>query len=107
MRTTAKQQCWSQHVESWQSSSLGRSAYCQEHNLKPNQFHYWKQKFTVLNKTSRPQPSSSLSAFVPLSINSAPLTTSGLTLRLPNGYELTGIEAEHLPTLARLLEVLL
>ena len=107
MHATAKQQYWSQHVESWQSNGLSQSAYCQEHDLKPNQFHYWKQKFTVRNKTPLPTPSSSLSAFVPLSINSAPLTTSGLTLRLPNGYELTGIEAEHLPTLARLLEVLL
>lgn len=107
MRTTAKQQYWGKHVESWQASGLSQNAYCQEHDLKPNQFHYWKQKFTVLNKTQAPKPSSSLSAFVPLSINSSPLTTSGLTLRLPNGYELTGIEAEHLPTLARLLEVLL
>ena len=107
MHTAAKQQYWSQHVESWQSSGLSQNAFCQEHDLKPNTFHYWKQKLTALHKAHPPKPSSSLSAFVPLSINSSPLTTNGLSLRLPNGYELTGIEAEHLPTLARLLEVLL
>ena len=106
MQRTAKQQHWCQHVTSWQASGLSQSAYCHEHDLKPNQFHYWKQQFTALNKIQAPKPSPSLSAFVPLSINSSPLTTSGLTLRLPNGYELTGIAAEHLPTVTRLLEVL-
>ena len=108
MRTTAKQQYWGQHVESWQSSGLSQNAYCQKHDLKPSQFSYWKQQLTTLNETHPPKSSTSLSAFIPLSIdNNTPLSTSGLCLRLPNGCELTGIEAEHLPTLTRLLEVLL
>jgi hypothetical protein len=37
--------CWKQHIESWRPSSLTQTAYCQQHELKPHQFTYWKKRF--------------------------------------------------------------
>ena len=36
---------WKQQIESWKSSGMTQVAFCQEHDLKPNQFTYWKKRF--------------------------------------------------------------
>ena len=105
MTTLPREQYWQQHMDTWQSSELSQNAYCREHNLRPNQFSYWKSRLQTLNNQQTSKPSTQSSAFIPLKIaNTAP--TGGLCLRLPNGFELSGIERQHLPIITKLLEVL-
>lgn len=42
---TEKRQYWEQHIRSWKESGLAQSEYCRRHNLRENQFTYWKRKF--------------------------------------------------------------
>lgn len=59
---------WKQHLQSWRDSGLSQSAWCRQHNIKPNQFWYWRNK---LDQASQPAASitheeSTPSAFVPV-----------------------------------------
>ena len=40
-----KRAYWKQQIEAWQSSDMTQLAFCQEHDLKPHQFTYWKKRF--------------------------------------------------------------
>jgi transposase-like protein len=31
--------------DQWQSSGLGKVAFCRQHGVRPNTFHYWIKKF--------------------------------------------------------------
>lgn len=108
MSTSQLKDHWTHHIEAWQASGLSQNAYCREHGLKPNQLCYWKRKLTTAKMgagVTSPVPST---AFVPLTVNtSASQSSQSLCLRLPNGCELSGIEAQHLPTVNQLLAVLL
>lgn len=97
---------WSQHLDAWRASGLSQNAYCQKHGLRPNQFTYWKRKLTTPSVDSENKPSAPDCAFIPLTVNGAPPAASGLSLRLPNGCELSGIETRHLPIVTQLIEVL-
>jgi len=55
-----KRQFWKTHIDSWQASRLSQTEYCRRHELKFNQFVYWRRKFT-------PKPS------VPISLVQVPV----------------------------------
>ena len=40
-----KRALWKQHIESWRSSGMTQTAYCNENQLKDHQFSYWKKRF--------------------------------------------------------------
>jgi hypothetical protein len=42
-----KRQLWEQHIRNWKESGLAQSEYCRRHNLRENQFTYWKRKFQL------------------------------------------------------------
>lgn len=96
---------WTQHINAWRSSHLSQNAYCLQHSLRPNQFCYWKRKLSTLATRQDTNVTKVSSAFVPLAVDNS-LPTNGLCLRLPNGCELSGIEIQHLATVAQLLEIL-
>ena len=95
---TPLQECWVKHIETWENSSLSQQAYCRENNLKACQFSYWKGKLSD-NKASLTKN------FVPISVSQT-RSTNGFTIHFPNGYHISGIEAQHLAFLTRLAEVL-
>ena len=97
---------WKQHVDTWCSSGLSQNAYCRDHGLRPNQFSYWKRKLMTPTVDQVSTSCTSPSAFIPLTMSGANSTANGLSLRLPNGCEFSGIEAQHLPIVTRLIEVL-
>jgi hypothetical protein len=69
-----KRTCWKQHIESWRSSNRSQTAYCQQHELKPHQFTYWKKRFV---------PADTGITFVPVKIRgSLPPDLSSSSLRL-------------------------
>ena len=79
---------WQSHLDAWQASGLSQAAYCREHELVYCQFSYWKQKLTQRSVApTRPERS----AFIPVEIVAAP-ATADLTLHLPNGITLDGID---------------
>ncbi|RMG33955.1 MAG: hypothetical protein D6720_10530 [Gammaproteobacteria bacterium] len=89
---------WQQHVDAWQSSGLTRKAYCLEQGLRYSSFGYWVRK---LREAEAPPPSA---GFVPVAL--AEPHTMGLSLALPSGVEIRGIEQAHLRLVRELLEVL-
>ncbi len=108
MSTSQLKDHWKNHIEAWQASGLSQNAYCREHGLKSNQLCYWKRKLTTAKVDAGVVSTASSKAFVPLSVNtSASQPSQSLCLRLPNGCELSGIEAQHLPIVNQLLAVLL
>ncbi len=108
MPTSQLKDHWKHHIEAWQASGLSQNAYCRKHGLKSNQLCYWKRKLTTSKVDSAAASSVPSKAFVPLTVNTrASQSSQSLCLRLPNGCELSGIEAQHLPTVNRLLAVLL
>ena len=42
-------QFWTDHVQRWQESSLGKAAYCEKHNLKSGSFYNWCSKISKLS----------------------------------------------------------
>ena len=94
-------QHWQQHIDAWQQSGGSQAEYCRQHALDQSQFSYWKRK---LIKTSEPQSvKSSRFAVAKVAVMPQP---SSLTLTLPNGIVLGGIDAMNAAIAAKLLEYL-
>ena len=104
MNPTSHEPSWAEHVTSWQSSGLSQNAYCREHHLKISRFGYWKRKLAGPDTRQDFQSASQPPAFVPMTVNDITTPTNGLRLHLPNGCEVSGIEAHHLPLLTALMK---
>ena len=87
--------------EAWQQSGLTQKAYCEQQELRYSTFGYWVRKLRrVAEPTARERPS----GFVP--VIPGAVQPTGLTLSLPNGLEIRGIEVQNLPVVKQLLAVL-
>lgn len=81
---------WETQIRQWQESTLNQSAYCRTHGLSPSQFSYWKQKFNQPLEASDIAPSSA--DFIPVNVTEAlPVSADGLSVLLPNGCQLKGV----------------
>ncbi len=87
---------WRAHIKTWQESGISQNAYCQQQQLRPNQFSYWKLK--LLGPSSKKSFNSNL---VPVRL--APFSPPTLKVTLPNGTLLEGGSPAELATLAELL----
>ena len=101
-----KERFWRDHLQAWQSSAVNQSASCREHGLVAHQFSYWKRRLNALSAEPEAKSDAHSSAMIPLSVSNT-FPASGLSLRLPNGCEVSGLQAEHLPLVKPLLEMLL
>ena len=90
---------WQRQVADWQASGLTQKAYCEEQGLRYTAFGYWVRK---LRREAEPSPGKKPTCFVPV----VPATATGLSLALPNGLEIRGIDSGNLPLVRQLLEVL-
>jgi len=86
-----KRTYWFRHVKAWRSSGETQRSYCQHHQLKPHQLTYWKHVFEAKSETAPAQPSN---GFIPVQMT-AP-ASQGLTLRIPGGMCIEGIQANNL-----------
>ncbi len=91
---------WEKHVTAWEASGLNQKAYSNKHGLRYSAFGYWVRKLRRKAGAETKQ-----SSFVPVMPAKMP-STAGLTLSLPNGLEIRGIETQNLPVVKQLLEVL-
>lgn len=87
---------WPVHIKAWQESDISQSEYCQQQQLRPNQFSYWKLK--LLGPSPKKPSSSNL-----VSVRLAPSSLSGLKVTLPNGIPLEDNSPAELAALAELL----
>ena len=92
---------WQSHIAAWQQSGLTQKAYCEQQELRYTTFGYWVRK---LRRAAEPATEKKGAAFVP--VIPGTVQPTGLILSLPNGLEIRGIEAQNLPLVRQLLEVL-
>ena len=94
------------HILQWKKSGLTQVAYCNEHDIKPHIFSYYKGK---LNRADSPQRSSSLISVDLISNNSALLTpaidSETIKLSHSNGFSLEVKASTQLSSLKPLLNL--
>lgn len=77
-------QFWKHHIKQWSESGMSQNAYCRQHDLRPNQFTYWKSKFK--NQTLFPEfvqlPSTQSTQVLNLS------EQKGLRLNIDNRFQI-------------------
>tara|TARA_Y100000780_G_scaffold147489_1_gene132871 strand:- start:651 stop:947 length:297 start_codon:yes stop_codon:yes gene_type:complete len=76
MTSEQKRAYWSGHFEAWLQSNLTQTKYCEQYNLKPATFSYWR---TRLRKNS------AAGKLIPVNIGN-PRTL--IAIALPNGIRL-------------------
>ncbi len=95
----SRAQYWQQQVNAWSQTELSGAKFCQSQGLVYHQFVYWRQK---LLKPSQPKTDAPLaSGFSQVSYQ--PTEPSGLTLSLPNGIEMRGVDASNVSVVQTLL----
>lgn len=95
-------QHWQHHIDAWQQAGGSQAQYCRSHAIDQSQFSYWKRK---LIKTCEPQSVKS-SRFAVAQVAVMPEPPSSLSISLPNGITLGGIDAMNASVAAQLLEYL-
>lgn len=96
-----KRRYWSRHIQSWRQSGQTAQAYCRRHQLKSHQFQYWRQVF----ETPAGQRQAPKSGFIELNVTPPPIgRTTGLTVTLPNGLQIEGVDAGNLALVQHMME---
>ena len=93
---------WRAHVETWRSGSESQAAYCKVHDLVYHRFVYWRRKFDANKPASAHRKVSGGFA----KVIGEPAVDTGLSLSLPNGLVLRGINATNMTLVRPLLEQL-
>ena len=99
LKGQARRDYWQWQIEAWQLSGQSQKGFCRVHDLNYPQFVYWRGKFR--QHTASPS-SKALSGFVSV-VPTMSAVDNGLSLVLPNGVELRGLEASNLDVVLRLL----
>jgi transposase-like protein len=99
LKGQARRDYWQSQIEAWQLSGQSQKAFCRLHDLNYPQFVYWRRKFRQRTASPSAKASSGFVSVVP----TMSAVASGLSLVLPNGVELRGLEASNLDVVLRLL----
>ena len=122
-KSTKTEILWQQRVEAWRESGLKQIEWCRQNDVEANRFWYWRRKLDLLsaNKDSNAcheateeNNAPSHSGFAPVAISPPispepepePELPSHLTVALPNGLSISGIDSSNLVLAGRLIEVL-
>lgn len=95
MPVIEKRKFWEEHVRCWRESGLSQRAYCKRHDIRSNQWFYWKKR------TTRTEARIS---FVPLRFPAlSPSQFPSIRVITPNGFriELEGVSPALLQELIR------
>ena len=93
---------WPQHFEQWRQSGLTQSEYCRQAQLSRHRFKYWRRQLEPAEVRRRRKRAS---GFVPVQVR-ASTAEPKLSLTLPNGMVLRGIESGNVELVKRLVEQL-
>jgi len=96
------------HISRWESSGLTQIAYCNQHDIKPHIFSYYKGKLSQGYRDSEPLSNS----LVPVEVlsSSAPLTKQAMGVDLikishSNGFSIEVESCSELSSLKPLLDL--
>lgn len=95
---------WEQQINAWKHSGLSGARFCRDHELVYHRFVYWRHKLSSRELDSSPLQSAS--GFVEVRHHADAQVDTGLTLSLPNGLMLKGIQASNVAVVRQLLETL-
>jgi len=106
LKSQNRQAFWKSHIEAWSKSGLNQTDYCKANDLSPQQFSSWKHKLLppVQGPSSRTTKKAAGFAQAYQSISSQ--DASGLSITLPNGSVIHGINQNNLTTVAQLIRAL-
>ena len=99
-RSEALAYYWQEHIEAWRSGSDSQVAYCKAHDLVYHRFVYWRRKCD----TAMPAPDVRKISGGFAKVICEPEVDTGLTLSLPNGLVLRGINATNVSVVHQLLD---
>jgi len=91
---------WQNHFSQWEKTNTSQASYCTKHDLNYHRFGYWRRKILSAEKTDKKQNNSS--AFIPV-VERQPVTPSNLSLSLPNGIILRGIDGNNVEIVQQLI----
>jgi len=92
---------WQGQITAWEQSGQSQKSFCEQRELNYHRFGYWRRKFLEQSHTED-QP---INGFVPVrSLQSSSAT--GLSLTLPNGVLIQGIEHYNVAVVRQLLQQL-
>ena len=90
-------QYWQEQIDAWQASGQSQLAFCRTNELNYPRFGYWLRKFR--NRGAEPGLKNRR-AFIPVVGASA---GEGLSVHLPNGIELRGVNEQNVRVVEQLL----
>ncbi|MEA9391313.1 IS66 family insertion sequence element accessory protein TnpB [Acerihabitans sp. TG2] len=102
MKSQQRAEHWREQITAWQASGLSGQVFCQQQQLTYHQFVYWRQKYCTDNPTQARAPGF---AKVTADITHADTPTE-LTLSLPNGLVITGLNNSNVTLLGAILRQL-
>ena len=94
-------QYWQEQISAWEQSGQTQKSFCAQHDLNYHRFGYWRRKYLERDSVNVQQGN----GFVPVR-HSVDGVSAGLTLMLPNGIRIQGIESGNLPVVSQLLRQL-
>jgi hypothetical protein len=92
---------WREQFACWRESGLSQSEYCQQAQLSRHRFKYWRRKLEPTSLQKRRSKKRD-SGFVPVQVRTTSAET-GLSLSLPNGMVLRGIDAGNVELVKQLV----
>jgi hypothetical protein len=91
---------WLEQVKAAEESGLSAAQFCKQQDLNYSQFMYWRQK---LQAPLASTPKKKTSGFVKVEPSLGPLG-SGLSVSLPSGMQIHGIDSTNVTLVRQLLE---
>ena len=91
---------WLEQVKASEESGLSAAQFCKQQDLNYSQFMYWRQK---CQKPLAPISEDKSSGFVKVEPSLSPLG-SGLSVSLPSGMKIHGIDSTNVTLVRQLLE---
>jgi len=103
VHNVSRQAFWQRHVTQWGTTELSKTAYCQQHALTYHQMVYWCAKLESADKSGVPS-----GGFVAVTVSSpadcaSGVSNSGLSIRLPSGITIEGINDQSVELVNRLI----
>jgi len=91
---------WQNHFCQWEKTKTSQASYCTKHDLNYHCFGYWRRKLLSVERADKKQNNSS--AFIPV-VERQSVIPSNLSLSLPNGIILRGIDGNNIEIVQQLI----
>lgn len=101
MSVHAKDEMMKIHIQNWQSSGLSQRKYCQQQNIRPDMFCYYKKKLS----TSLKKVPKSNQQLIPIDLKIEPPGIKAIQLSHTNGFSLQINLEQDINELKLLLEL--